>query len=52
MYSGGTRQMYVDFNATGTSSVDWMSQAKIVDSTYTDIISDVSLLPDLFNVYG
>ena len=50
MYSGSTRHMYVDFDATGTSSMDWMSQPKIVDSSYTDIITAAS--PDITEYFG
>ena len=52
MNSGSTRQMYVYFDAKGTSCRSWMSQAKIVDSSCTDIILNASHAPDYFKASG
>ena len=50
VYKEGQEVMYMVYDAIGSTKEDWLTPARILDSTYTDILPDETY--KIFSITG
>ena len=52
LYKEGSEVHFLKFNATGTDTINWFSQEKLMSSSWTDLKSFSASRMQYFDIYG